>query len=109
MRRFKDPLDIFDPEAEEGRDGVMLWCPFNSRLNSSTRCELGAAITALLAPYPVNIGIDNATVVGEEMKSSITFEGRRLKNGTMVKEGRNWEERCRSSIGPLPTSSAGLR
>ena len=37
------PVDIFDPEAEKGRDGVMLWCPFNSRLNSSTRCELGAA------------------------------------------------------------------
>ena len=41
----------------------MLWCPFNSSLNSSTRCELAAAILALLAPRPVNIGIDNATVV----------------------------------------------
>ena len=56
-------MDIFDPEAEEGCDGVMLWCPFNSRLNSSTRCELGAAIIALLAPYLVNIGIGNAAVV----------------------------------------------
>ena len=41
----------------------MLWCPLNSRLNSSTRCELGAAIVTMLAPVAVNIRIDNATVV----------------------------------------------
>ena len=41
----------------------MLWTPFNTRLNSSTRCELGAAILAFLAPFGINIGIDNATVV----------------------------------------------
>ena len=44
-------------------NGVMLWCAFNSRLNSPTRCELGAAIVALLSPLTINIGIDNATVV----------------------------------------------
>ena len=41
----------------------MTWCPFNSRLNSSTRTELGAAILTLLAPVAVHIGIDNAAVV----------------------------------------------
>ena len=41
----------------------MLWSPFNSRLNSSTRTELGAAILTLLAPIAAHIGIDNAAVV----------------------------------------------
>ena len=50
-------------EYKEQDGGVMLWCPFNSSLNSTTRCELAAATLALLAPVPVNIGIDNATVV----------------------------------------------
>ena len=43
----------------------MLWAPFNARLNTSTRCELGAAIVALLAPCGINIGIDNAAVVSK--------------------------------------------
>ena len=43
---------------------MLLWCPFNSLLNSSTRTELGAAIVALIPAVPVNIGIDNAAVVG---------------------------------------------
>ena len=50
-------------EYEEHEGGVRMWCAFNSSLNSSTRCELGAAILAMLAPRPLNIGIDNATVV----------------------------------------------
>ena len=41
----------------------MTWCPFNSRLNSSTRTELGAAILTLLAPFAAHIGIDNSAVV----------------------------------------------
>ena len=60
---YKEPADIFDCESRAGREGVMLWNAFNTRLNSSTRCELGAAILALLSPINVNIGIDNATVV----------------------------------------------
>ena len=57
----------------DGREGVMLWNSFNTRLNSSTRCELGAAIIALLSPLTVNIGIDNATVVkrGNEIISHL--------------------------------------
>lgn len=38
-------------------------CLQHTSLNSSTRCELGAAILAMLAPNPLIIGIDNATVV----------------------------------------------
>ena len=63
VKEHVDLMDIFDAEAVERGRGVMLWCPFNSRLNSSTRCELGAAIVALLSPLNINIGIDNATVV----------------------------------------------
>ena len=52
-------------EYKEEPGGLMLWCSFNADLNSSTRCELAAAILALLPPRPINIGIDNATVVGK--------------------------------------------
>ena len=50
-------------EHSEQEGGLMLWCAFNSSLNSSTRCELAAAILALLAPKPANVAIDNANVV----------------------------------------------
>ena len=78
-------------EYKETDEGTMLWCPFNSSLNSSS--ELAAAILALLAPRPVNIGIDNATVVrtgnniikhekkrNEEMRHG--RDGRMLLGGT---------------------------
>ena len=35
--------DIFAEGGGTSQKGIMPWCPFNSRLNSSTRCELGAA------------------------------------------------------------------
>ena len=41
----------------------MLWCPFNALLNSSTRCELAAAILAMTLGVPMRIGIDNLSVV----------------------------------------------
>ena len=48
---------------KEQEGGLLLWCPFTASLNSSTRCELAAAIIAILAPQAVNIAIDNANVV----------------------------------------------
>ena len=48
---------------KEQEGGLLLWCPFNASLNSSTRCELAAAIIAILAPQAVTIAIDNANVV----------------------------------------------
>ena len=62
-RQVAPDVCIFNPEAAENPGGVMLWTPFNARLNTSTRCELGAAILALLAPHGINIGIDNSAVV----------------------------------------------
>ena len=62
-REVEPARSIFEPQRPEENGGLMLWSPFNARLNSSTRCELGAAIIALLSPYGLNIGIDNATVV----------------------------------------------
>ena len=50
-------------EYQGHEEGVRLWCAFNISLNSSTRCELGVVILAMLAPIPLNLGIDNATVV----------------------------------------------
>ena len=68
-------------EHKEKDGGLMLWCPFNSSLNSSTRCELAAASLALLAPVPVNTGIDNATVVLKRNRI-IKHDGRQLLGGT---------------------------
>ena len=50
-------------EREQIIKGLLLWCPFNSLLNSSTRTELAAAIVAIIPAVPVHIGIDNAAVV----------------------------------------------
>ena len=74
-------------EYKETDEGTMLWCSFNSSLNSSTRCELAAAILALLAPRPVNIGIDNATVVLKG-NNIIKHERRRNEEARHGKDGR---------------------
>ena len=42
----------------------MMWCSFNTLINSSTICELGAAIISMLKGKALNVGIDNAAVVG---------------------------------------------
>ena len=65
----------------------MLWCPFNSRLNSSTRTELGAAILTLLAPLTAHIGIDNAAVV-QTGNQIINHLRRRTKERGFDDEGR---------------------
>ena len=57
-----------------GEEGVMLWCPFNSLLNSSTRCELAAAILAMLPGMPMHIGRDNAAVVRKSNEIARHFE-----------------------------------
>ena len=49
-REVEAARDLFDPELPEQGGGVMMWSPFNARLNSSTRCELGAAIVAMVSP-----------------------------------------------------------
>ena len=49
---------------EEAYGGIMMWCAFNTLINSSTRCELGAAIISMLKGKALNVGIDNAAVVG---------------------------------------------
>ena len=73
-------------EYKETEGGVMLWCSFNASLNSSTRCELAAAIIAMLAPRPVHIGIHNQTAVGKGTEI-IQHERRRQeedRHGKMV-------------------------
>ena len=87
-------VDLFATGPRMERKGIMLWCPFNSRLNSSTRCELGVAILTLLSPYSINNGIDDATVVKEgneiiqhlrrqEKEEMYDAEGRRKLGGSM--------------------------
>ena len=57
-------------EAEEhfthsqmcGND-LSMWTCFNDTQNSSTRCELGAAILGINPPVPAHVGIDNQGVV----------------------------------------------
>ena len=43
----------------------MVSTTFNSLMNSSTRCEIGAALVAMSPDEPVHLGIDNATAVRE--------------------------------------------
>ena len=50
-------------EQEQLEEGLLLWCTFNSLLNSSIWIELVAAILAMIPGRPVHIGIDNAAVV----------------------------------------------
>ena len=54
-------------ENEQRGEGLILWCPFNSLLNSSTRTELAAAIVAILPPVPVHIW-DRQCCSGRERK-----------------------------------------
>ena len=42
-------------DYEQKEDGLYLWCPFNSLLNSSTRTELAAAIVAIIPPVHAHI------------------------------------------------------
>ena len=46
-------------------EGVMASTTFNSLMNSSTRCEMGAALVAISPDAPVHVGIDNTTTVME--------------------------------------------
>ena len=52
-------------EHERRSEGLLLWCPFNSLLDSSTRTELAAAIVAIRPPVPVHMGTDNVALVGK--------------------------------------------
>ena len=62
-REVRGGTCMFDTGAPSHQHGSMLWCPFNSKLNSSTRCELGATLLAMVAPVAAHLGVDNATVV----------------------------------------------
>ena len=44
-------------------DGVIVATTFNSLMNSSTRCEMGASFLGLSPEVPVHLGIDNAATV----------------------------------------------
>ena len=88
-REEDEAKDIFDTQLPVRGGGLMIWRPFNARLNSSTRCELGAAILALLSPYGLKIGIDNATVVDkgnaiiQHLRKQQTLP-RHNRNGAMI-------------------------
>ena len=48
-------------KVEEG--GYTAWNVYNDLQNSSTRTEVGAALTAMQPKTEINIGIDKATTV----------------------------------------------
>ena len=87
----------------------MLRCAFNSSLNSSTRCELAAAILALLSPFPLNIVIDNATVVGKG-NEIIQHLRRRGTEARVDAKGQNMLGGTKSILHrEAPTSKGGHR
>ena len=60
--------DLFEEEKlfveyEAKGEGILLWHPFNSLLHSSTRCELAAAILAMMPGVPMHIDVDNLALV----------------------------------------------
>ena len=70
-------------EAEKGyaahaqrEDGVMVATTFNSLMNSSARCEMGAPFLGLSPEVPVHLGIDNAATVGEGNNIANHLRGR---------------------------------
>ena len=70
----------------------MVSAKFNSLMNSSTRCEMGAALIAISPDEPVHLGIDNATTVQEGNKIIKRLKGRaetKLENedGSMILGG----------------------
>ena len=78
-------------EHEQRSEGLLLWCPFNSLLNSSTRTELAAVIVAIIPPVPVHIGIDNVAVVGKGSQIIKYYDERekmKKKGGRKRKEAR---------------------
>ena len=60
-RSYRRGKDLAEYEANS--EGIMLWCPLNALLNSSTRGELAAAILAMTPDIAMHICIDNLSVV----------------------------------------------
>ena len=61
---------------EQKEEGVMASTTFNSLMNSSTRCEMGAALVALSPAAPAHIGIDSAATVLEGNRIIDHLKGR---------------------------------
>ena len=57
-------------------EGVMVATTFNSLMNSSTRCEMGAALLGMSPEAPVHLGIDNAATVTEGNRIVKHLKGR---------------------------------
>ena len=75
----------------------MLWWPFNALLNSSTRCELAAAILAVMPGIPMHVAIENVAVVGVGNKIIRRYEERQTikpheEEGQMMLGGRKGVE-----------------
>ena len=54
-----EPESLYAAHAQR-EDGVMVATTFNSLMNSSTRCEMGASLLGLSPEVPVHLGIDKA-------------------------------------------------
>ena len=95
-------------EYEANAEGIMLSCPSNALLNSSTRCELAAAILAMTPGIPMHIGIDNLSVVRKEMRSLNTSKEEPKQIFTVPRDSESWGGSDRSSTESLPMKRHGL-
>ena len=82
-------------EQKEG--GLKCWNVSNGLRGSSTRTEIGAALIALQPPIRVNIGVDNAAVVGRT--NAMIDHHKRRKRTVLV--NKNGALRFGGEISPL--------
>ena len=81
--------------TEQRLEGVRLWSNFNNLRNSSTRCEIGAAMVALSTDQAVNIGIDSLATIRKGDKSSSTKRKKRRRSYTTTTVPSSLEEKYR--------------
>ena len=91
-RRNEEELPLTDAETkfmqkEVTPSGMRMWNCFSNLMNSSTRCEIGAALIAMLPNKAVNIGSDSLATV---RKGNATIEHQKQRSYTRLydEEGR---------------------
>ena len=101
---FASPI----PQAIHGQPaGLMLAGVLPGVFNSSTRTELAAFIAICASPCPLNIGIDNNTVV-QRTNAIASGTLRRRRDWSLLPDGDLWQiaEECIRIRGPQATWSS---
>ena len=79
--------------SEQIAEGINLWGTFTALRGSSTRCEIGTALIAMLRKRPVHIGTDSLALVRQgttylEHLQAINETKIKEEDGTLILGGR---------------------